>query len=283
MGFYRNFKEFQDYYCNKFGRQNPLPWQDGMQAIIWWITEGLPENTQVTIGTSANPTGVTISGKGTEESPYIWAFNFNEEEVRGPRGLQGPQGPRGLQGPQGATGPQGPQGPQGETGATGATGPQGPQGPAGQDGTIVVANPVGTGATDLNKLEVGGVVYNIPSGGGGGAARYKHIVTITNSNVDEMKIGVISSISTPLTVNSTMTEVLNLFNTGVIFPVYYYNSILMRDEVFSGFSVSEEIAPTVYSIRGFRIRQNDSAQGLASVEWYTIPGEYQFTSTVTAL
>lgn len=29
------FKEFQDYYANKFQRNNPLPWQDGMQAIIW--------------------------------------------------------------------------------------------------------------------------------------------------------------------------------------------------------------------------------------------------------
>lgn len=35
------------------------------------------------------------------------------------------------------------------------------------DGTTVVANPAGTGSTDLTKLEVGGTVYNIPSGGGG--------------------------------------------------------------------------------------------------------------------
>lgn len=34
------------------------------------------------------------------------------------------------------------------------------------DGTQVVANPAGTASTDLTKLEVGGTVYSIPSGGG---------------------------------------------------------------------------------------------------------------------
>lgn len=38
------------------------------------------------------------------------------------------------------------------------------------DGTEVVANPSGSGSADLTKLEVGGTVYNIPSGGGGSFA-----------------------------------------------------------------------------------------------------------------
>lgn len=139
MGFYKSFKEFQEYYANKFQRNNPLPWQDGMQAIIWWITENLPENTQATVKISGAPTGVSISGKGVDGDPYIWAFNFNRNDVKGD------------------TGPQGPAGPQGETG---------PQGPAGQDGTIVVANPAESGSTDLTKLKVGDTIYNIPSGGG---------------------------------------------------------------------------------------------------------------------
>lgn len=139
MGFYKSFKEFQEYYANKFQRNNPLPWQDGMQAIIWWITENLPENTQATVEVSGAPTGVSISGKGVDGDPYIWAFNFNRNDVKGD------------------TGPQGPAGPQGETG---------PQGPAGQDGTIVVANPAESGSTDLTKLKVGDTIYNIPSGGG---------------------------------------------------------------------------------------------------------------------
>lgn len=43
-----------------------------------------------------------------------------------------------------------------------------PQGADGADGTTVVANPTATGTVDLEKLQVGGTVYNIPTGGGGG-------------------------------------------------------------------------------------------------------------------
>ena len=35
-------------------------------------------------------------------------------------------------------------------------------------GTTVVANPSGTATDDLNKLQVGSTIYNIPSGGSGG-------------------------------------------------------------------------------------------------------------------
>ena len=127
-GFYKSFKDFQEYYANKFQRNNPLPWQDGMQAIIWWITENVPENTRATVTISNNPTGVEISGAGTDESPYLWAFNFNTSEVKGDKGDKGDTGAQGPQGPQGETGPQGPQG---------ETGPQGPQGPAGASGTTL--------------------------------------------------------------------------------------------------------------------------------------------------
>lgn len=106
-GFYKSFKEFQEYYANKFQRNNPLPWQDGMQAIIWWITENIPENTQATITISSDPTGVVISGAGTDDDPYIWAFNFNTDAVKGPKGDTGAQGPQGEQGSQGEQGPAG--------------------------------------------------------------------------------------------------------------------------------------------------------------------------------
>lgn len=115
------FKEFQDYYANKFQRNNPLPWQDGMQAIIWWVTQSVPQNTRVTL-VYGNENKVEISGDGTDASPYVWAFTLNI------KGFIGPQGPKGDTG---ATGPQGPAGPQGSKGDTGATGPQGPAGPQG--------------------------------------------------------------------------------------------------------------------------------------------------------
>lgn len=187
-GFYKSFKEFQDYYANKFQRNNPLPWQDGMQAIIWWITENIPENTQATITISSAPTGVEISGKGIEDDPYIWAFNFNIDAVKGPKGDTG------------ATGPQGPQGPQGE---------QGPAGQDGQDGTIVEANPVGTALEDLTKISIGGTVYDIPSGGG--SSYYLHEIYIIYIDPEEgipyqIKIKYITDSNTPLTINDIINK-----------------------------------------------------------------------------
>ena len=77
------FQEFQNYYCNKFQRNNPLPWQDGMQSIIWWITNGLPENTKAYVTITNNPTGVSVTGEGIDNNPYVWTFNFNAQDVRG--------------------------------------------------------------------------------------------------------------------------------------------------------------------------------------------------------
>lgn len=77
------FQEFQNYYCSKFQRNNPLPWQDGMQAIIWWITSGLPANTRAYVTITNNPTGVTVTGEGVDSNPYVWTFNFNAQDVRG--------------------------------------------------------------------------------------------------------------------------------------------------------------------------------------------------------
>ena len=85
------FKEFQDYYANKFQRNNPLPWQDGMQAIIWWITQSVPKNTRVTLA-YGNESKVEISGDGTDASPYIWAFTLDMQGFVGPQGPAGPQG-----------------------------------------------------------------------------------------------------------------------------------------------------------------------------------------------
>lgn len=100
------FKEFQDYYANKFQRNNPLPWQDGMQAIIWWVTQSVPKNTRVTLA-YGNENKVEISGDGTDTSPYNWAFTLDTGGLIGP---QGPAGPAGPAGPQGDTGPAGPKG-----------------------------------------------------------------------------------------------------------------------------------------------------------------------------
>lgn len=75
------FKDFQNWYCAKFQRNNPLPWQDGMQALLWYITEALPANTRATLSITSAPTGVEITGDGTDSSPYVWAFNLNRTEA----------------------------------------------------------------------------------------------------------------------------------------------------------------------------------------------------------
>lgn len=97
-----NYKEFSDWYAAKFQRNNPLPWQDGMNAILYYLSKSVPDNTRVSVAVTNSPTGVTISGKGIENDPYLWAFNFNKSEIEGPQGPQGEQGP---QGPQGEPGP----------------------------------------------------------------------------------------------------------------------------------------------------------------------------------
>jgi hypothetical protein len=97
-----NYKEFSDWYASKFQRNNPLPWQDGMNAMLYYLSKSVPDNTRVSVAVTNSPTGVTISGKGIENDPYLWAFNFNKSEIEGPQGPQGEQGP---QGPQGEPGP----------------------------------------------------------------------------------------------------------------------------------------------------------------------------------
>ena len=56
-------------------------------------------------------------------------------------------------------------------------------------GSIVVANPSGTAATDLEKISIDGTIYDIPSGGGGGSG-FDEDVLYEASNVDWVDITV---------------------------------------------------------------------------------------------
>ena len=116
------FTDFQLWYCDLFKKGYPLDWQNTMNAIIYYLTESVPETTQfiVTANTTVS-TGIEMTGTGVPDDPFIIHFYLNTTALRGP------------------------QGPQGEKGDTGATGPQGPKGDTGA---------TGTGWNDLTKLDI---------------------------------------------------------------------------------------------------------------------------------
>lgn len=128
------FTDFQLWYCDLFKKGYPLDWQNTMNAIIYYLTESVPETTQfiVTANTTVS-TGIEMTGTGVPDDPFIIHFYLNTTALRGPQGPQGEKGNTGATGPQGPKGDTGPAGPQGEKGDTGAT---------------------GTGWNDLTKLDI---------------------------------------------------------------------------------------------------------------------------------
>lgn len=113
------FTDFQLWYCDLFKKGYPLDWQNTMNAIIYYLTESVPETTQfIATANTTVSTGIEMTGTGVPDDPFIIHFYLNTTALRGP------------------------QGPQGEKGDTGATGPQGPTGAA------------GVGWNDLTKLDI---------------------------------------------------------------------------------------------------------------------------------
>ena len=161
------FTDFQLWYCDLFKKGYPLDWQNTMNAIIYYLTESVPDTTQfiVTANTTVS-TGIEMTGTGVPDDPFIIHFYLNTTALRGPQGPQGEKGDTGATGPQGPQGETGPAGPQGEKGDTGATGPQGPKGetgpagPQGEKGDTGATGPqgptgaAGVGWNDLTKLDI---------------------------------------------------------------------------------------------------------------------------------
>lgn len=158
------FNEFQTWYCNKYKKANPLVWQEAMQAIIYYVSEAFPENTQLSLTITSAATGISVTGSGTEEDPFIVTANLNSSAVKGPKGDTGATG---------ATGPQGPAGPKGDTGETGEQGPQG----VGFDDATAIYAPLSLdyyatydetdgltihGSFDVQVNGMYGTVYNVP-------------------------------------------------------------------------------------------------------------------------
>lgn len=91
------FTDFQLWYCDLFKKGYPLDWQNTMNAIIYYLTESVPETTQfiVTANTTVS-TGIEMTGTGVPDDPFIIHFYLNTTALRGQRGPRGPQGETGT-------------------------------------------------------------------------------------------------------------------------------------------------------------------------------------------
>ena len=93
------FTDFQLWYCDLFKKGYPLDWQNTMNAIIYYLTESVPETTQfiVTANTTVS-TGIEMTGTGVPDDPFIIHFYLNTTALRGPQGPQGEKGDTGATG-----------------------------------------------------------------------------------------------------------------------------------------------------------------------------------------
>lgn len=100
-----NYNEFQNWFCEKFKKPNPLPWQDAMGALIDYITNEIPDNIQVVLNKlTSGASSATLTGNGTPLEPFVLTINLSMVDFKGEKGDTGATGPTGPQGPQGATG-----------------------------------------------------------------------------------------------------------------------------------------------------------------------------------
>lgn len=100
-----NYKDFQNWFCEKFKKPNPLPWQDAMGALIDYITNEIPDNIQVVLNKlTSGASSATLTGNGTPLAPFVLTINLSMVDFKGEKGDTGATGPTGPQGPQGAAG-----------------------------------------------------------------------------------------------------------------------------------------------------------------------------------
>lgn len=98
-----NYNDFQNWFCKKFKKPNPLPWQDAMGALIDYITNEIPDNIQVVLNKLTSGTSsATLTGNGTPDNPFVLTINLSMVDFKGEKGDTGATGPQGPQGTPGA-------------------------------------------------------------------------------------------------------------------------------------------------------------------------------------
>lgn len=121
-------------------------------------------------------------------------------------------------------------------------------------GTEVVANPAGTASTQLNKLQVGNDIYSIPSGGGGGS--YSETTLYTNSGTSRENIALSDSYSN---YNQIYFECIRVAdNRGYVVPYYMPISSLSTGH-FQFFGYNEYISFDVTNATTFTLVNGDGS------------------------
>ena len=100
----------------------------------------------------------------------------------------------------------------------------------------VTANPTEEGTTDLTKLKVGNIVYNIPSGGSVSEKLYKHKIELEASSILSLLIFYVYNRSnTTLTLNDIAGEyflasVLGGMRSGVVSCIIEASTLKLKTE-----------------------------------------------------
>lgn len=98
-----SYEGFQKWFCDKFKKPNPLPWQDAMQAIIDYITNEIPDNMQVVLNKlTSGQSSASLTGNGTPDNPFILTINLSMVDFKGDKGDKGDPGATGPKGDTGA-------------------------------------------------------------------------------------------------------------------------------------------------------------------------------------
>lgn len=94
-----NYNDFQNWFCEKFKKPNPLPWQDAMGALIDYITNEIPDNIQVVLNKlTSGASSATLTGNGTPLEPFVLTINLSMVDFKGEKGDTGATGPQGAAG-----------------------------------------------------------------------------------------------------------------------------------------------------------------------------------------
>lgn len=131
------------------------------------------------------------------------------------------------------------------------------QGGGGGGGTTVIANPTGTPTADLDTVQIGQVIYDIPGSGGGGGSAYREDIIFTGSSTDTSPITLTADINyydlLQFVVTYTEHKVTETFEIPVDYFVNNYTY-----STFSDIHNTDNISLTLAGNEWFRIARGQT-------------------------